>query len=40
MLRHYAAYYGALIRTRYGEPFFTVETMRADDVVSLDVATF
>ena len=40
VLRHYAAYYGALIRTRYGEPFFTVETMRADDVVSLDVATF
>jgi LmbE family N-acetylglucosaminyl deacetylase len=40
VLRHYAAWYGALIRTRYGEPFFTVETMRADDVVALDVATF
>ncbi len=40
VLRHYAAYYGALIRTRYAEPFFTVETMRADDVVALEVATF
>jgi len=40
VVRHYAAYYGALIRTRYGEPFLTMETMRVDDVVLLDVATF
>lgn len=40
VIRHYAAYYGAMIRTRYAEPFFTVETMRVDDVVTLDVATF
>ena len=39
-LRHYAAYYGAMIRTRYGEPFFTTETMRVDDVVALEVCTF
>ena len=39
-IRHYSSYYGSLIRTRYGEPFFTTETMRADDVVSLEVATF
>ena len=37
---HHAASYGALIRCRYGEPFFTTETMRADDLVALEVATF
>jgi bacillithiol biosynthesis deacetylase BshB1 len=31
------AHYGSLIRTRYGEPFFTHETLRVDDVVALDV---
>lgn len=31
------AHYGSLIRTRYGEPFFTHETMRVDDVVALEV---
>lgn len=31
------AHYGSLIRCRYGEPFYTAETMRVDDVVSLDV---
>jgi bacillithiol biosynthesis deacetylase BshB1 len=40
MVRHYAAYYGALIRRRYGEPFFAVETMVVDDIVTLEVATF
>jgi bacillithiol biosynthesis deacetylase BshB1 len=40
VVRHYAAYYGALIRSRYGEPFFTTETMRVDDVTALEVATF
>lgn len=31
------AHYGSLIRTRYGEPFFTYETIRVDDVVGLEV---
>jgi bacillithiol biosynthesis deacetylase BshB1 len=31
------AHYGSLIRTRYGEPFFTHETMAVDDVVTLGV---
>jgi len=39
-IRHYSAYYGAMIRTRYGEPFFTTETLRVDDVVALEVSTF
>jgi len=33
------AHYGSLIRTRYGEPFFTHETVRVDDVLTLDVAS-
>jgi LmbE family N-acetylglucosaminyl deacetylase len=40
IVRHHAAHYGSYIRTRYGEPYFTVETMRVDDLMSLDVATF
>ena len=40
VVRHHAAHYGSLIRTRYGEPFFTTETMRFDDVAALEVATF
>jgi bacillithiol biosynthesis deacetylase BshB1 len=39
-IRHYAAYYGTMIRTRFGEPFFTTETVRVDDVVALEVSTF
>ena len=39
-IRHYSAYYGSLIRTKYGEPFFTTETMRIDDVAALEVSTF
>lgn len=31
------AHYGSLIRTRYGEPFMTHETLKIDDVVSLGV---
>jgi bacillithiol biosynthesis deacetylase BshB1 len=31
------AHYGSLIRCRYGEPFYTDETMRVDDVVGLEV---
>ena len=40
IIRHQAAHYGSLIRTRYGEPFLTLETMRVDDVASLEVASF
>jgi len=40
IVRHQAAHYGSLIRTRYGEPFYTTETMRVDDLVTLDVSTF
>lgn len=40
LVRHHAAHYGSLIRTRYGEPFFTFETMRADDLLALEVSTF
>jgi bacillithiol biosynthesis deacetylase BshB1 len=32
-----SAHYGSLIRTRFGEPFFTHETVRIDDVVALHV---
>jgi len=32
-----SAHYGSLIRARYGEPFFTHETVSVDDVVALDV---
>lgn len=31
------SHYGSLIRKRYGEPFFTHETMEVDDVVKLGV---
>lgn len=40
IVRHQAAHYGSQIRVRYGEPFFTHETMRVDDVASLEVSTF
>ena len=40
VVRHYAAYYGTLIRRRYGEPFFTTEMMLVDDLSALEVATF
>jgi N-acetylglucosamine malate deacetylase 1 len=40
IVRHQAAHYGSLIRTRYGEPFYTTETMRVDDVAALEVSTF
>jgi bacillithiol biosynthesis deacetylase BshB1 len=40
VIRHYAATYGSLIRTRYGEPYSTTEMMRVDDVAALEVATF
>ena len=40
VIRDYAAYYGTLIRRPFGEPFFTTEMMRVDDVVALEVSTF
>lgn len=40
IVRHQAAHYGSLIRTRYGEPFHTAETMRVDDIAALQVSTF
>jgi LmbE family N-acetylglucosaminyl deacetylase len=40
VVRHYAAYYGTLIRKRYGEPYYTTEVMAVDDVLSLEVSTF
>jgi bacillithiol biosynthesis deacetylase BshB1 len=40
VVRHHAAYYGSLIRRRYGEPFFTTEMMAVDDILSLEVSTF
>jgi bacillithiol biosynthesis deacetylase BshB1 len=40
LMRHHAAHYGSLIRCRYGEPFYTTETMRVEDVATLEVATF
>jgi bacillithiol biosynthesis deacetylase BshB1 len=36
-VRMHAARYGSQIRTEYGEPFYTPETVRIDDVVGLDV---
>ena len=40
VVRHQSAHYGSLIRARHGEPFFTHETMRVDDVAALEVSTF
>jgi bacillithiol biosynthesis deacetylase BshB1 len=40
IITHQAAHYGSLIRCKYGEPFWTDETMRVDDVMSLGVSTF
>ena len=40
VITHYGAYYGSLIRTRYGEPFYTTEMMRVDDIGAQEVSTF
>jgi bacillithiol biosynthesis deacetylase BshB1 len=37
LVRTQNAHYGSLIRTAYGEPFITHETVRVDDVVSMGV---
>jgi bacillithiol biosynthesis deacetylase BshB1 len=39
ILAHHA-HYGSWIRRPYGEPYWTRETVRVDDVSQLDVATF
>ncbi len=40
VIRHQSAHYGSLIRCAYGEPFYTQETMRVDDVMGLGVESF
>lgn len=40
VVRHQSAHYGSLIRTRFGEPFYTTETMRVNDLAALEVTTF
>jgi bacillithiol biosynthesis deacetylase BshB1 len=40
IVRHHAAHYGSLIRVRYGEPFWTSETVAIADVVSMGASTF
>jgi N-acetylglucosamine malate deacetylase 1 len=40
IVTHHAAHYGSLIRARYGEPYWTEETMAVDDVTALGVSTF
>jgi LmbE family N-acetylglucosaminyl deacetylase len=40
VIRHQSAHYGSLIRCAYGEPFWTQETMRVDDLMALQVETF
>jgi len=37
LVRVHSAHYGSLIRTAYGEPFMTSETVRIDDVVRMGV---
>lgn len=40
LVRIQDAHYGSLIRTAYGEPFYTRETLRIDDIVNLQVSSF
>ena len=40
VIRHQAAHYGSLIRCRFGEPFYTHETMKVDDISTVEVSTF
>ncbi len=40
LVRHQSAHYGTLIRARYGEPFWTSETVAVADVLSLTGSTF
>ncbi len=40
LIRIQNAHYGSLIRCEYGEPFYTLETVKVDDVVAMGVTTF
>ena len=40
LIRTQNAHYGSLIRAAFGEPFFTLETVQVDDVVTMGVSTF
>jgi bacillithiol biosynthesis deacetylase BshB1 len=40
IIRHQSAHYGSLIRCSYGEPFWTQETVRVDDVMALEAESF
>ncbi len=40
LIRTQNAHYGSLIRCAYGEPFYTLETVKVDDVVTMGVSTF
>ena len=40
VIRHQSAHYGSLIRCTYGEPFWTHETMKVDDVMALEADSF
>jgi bacillithiol biosynthesis deacetylase BshB1 len=40
VIRHQCAHYGSLIRCLYGEPYWTHETVRIDDVMALQVESF
>jgi N-acetylglucosamine malate deacetylase 1 len=39
LIRVQSAHYGSLIRTPYGEPYFTHETVAVDDVLTLGVSS-
>jgi bacillithiol biosynthesis deacetylase BshB1 len=39
LIRVQSAHYGSLIRTAYGEPYFTHETVAVDDVLTLGVSS-
>ena len=39
LIRIQSAHYGSLIRTPYGEPYFTHETVAVDDVLALGVSS-
>ena len=39
LIRVQSAHYGSLIRTAYGEPYFTHETLAVDDVLTLGVSS-
>jgi len=40
LIRVQDAHYRSLIRCEYGEPFYTLETVRIDVVVALGATTF